>query len=75
MKISLLILLSIFSTAAFADIFVPSYQKRDGTNVPSHYRSEPNNIRNDNYSTQGNYNPYTGREGTKPRDNGFGSSY
>lgn len=74
MKISLLILLSIFSISAFADVFVQPYQRSDGTNVQGYNRTSPNNTRNDNYSTQGNTNPYNGREGTKPRDNGFGNS-
>lgn len=29
-----------------------------------HYRSTPNSSRYDNYSTKGNYNPYTGKKGS-----------
>lgn len=33
-------------------------------------RTSPNHTKNDNYSTKGNVNPYTGEEGTKPGDGG-----
>lgn len=36
--------------------------------VAPHMQTNPNNTRNDNFSTHGNFNPYTGTEGTKPRD-------
>ncbi len=32
--------------------------------MPS-YRSSPNKTKLDNYSTRGNYNPYTGKTGTR----------
>ncbi len=32
--------------------------------MPS-YRTSPNKTKLDNYSTKGNYNPYTGKMGTK----------
>jgi len=35
--------------------------------VQPHYQSSPNGTVNDNYSTQGNVNPYTGAYGTRPR--------
>ncbi len=47
------------------DVKVKSYFRNDGTEVESYYRTKPNNSLWDNYSTQGNYNPYTGRKGTK----------
>lgn len=34
--------------------------------VKGHYRTRPNNTINDNYSTVGNINPYTGKAGTVP---------
>lgn len=61
-----------FSITAFADTWVNGYQKRDGSYVQGHYKSRSNNTRNDNYSTRGNRNPYTGSYGTKPRDNNYG---
>lgn len=44
---------------------VHGYTRRDGTYVQPHVRSEPNQHRYDNYSSQGNTNPYTGERGTQ----------
>lgn len=49
-------------------VHVKGYTKKDGTYVAPHERTAPNHTKNDNYSTKGNVNPYTGKEGTKPRD-------
>jgi len=43
---------------------VRSYYRADGTYVESHYRTLPNRSTWDNWSTKGNYNPYTGERGT-----------
>ncbi len=51
------------------DVYVDGYYRNDGTYVKPHYMSSPNNTRNDNFSTYGNVNPYTGERGTKHRDN------
>ncbi len=51
-----------------ADVTVKEYTKKDGTVVETHKRTAPNNTKNDNYSTKGNINPYTGKPGTKPGD-------
>lgn len=48
---------------------VNSYYKKNGTFVSSYHATNPNSTKNDNYSTQGNINPYTGAIGTKPADN------
>jgi hypothetical protein len=66
------------SAGAFADTYVDGYFKRDGTYVPGHYRSSPNSSNWDNYSSQGNRNPYSGSEGSRARDyspgaNNYGS--
>jgi hypothetical protein len=62
-------LLSIFVvSAAHADTYVNGYTRRDGTYVQGHYRSNANSTYNDNYSTRGNYNPYTGEAGHRHRD-------
>ena len=50
--------------AAFADNYTRPYTRRDGTQVPGHYSSEPNQQRYDNYSGRGNTNPYTGERGS-----------
>src|SRR5689334_6919142 len=51
----------------------PTYRS-NGSYVEGHYRTNPNNTRNDNWSTVGNTNPFTGQAGTKPRDS-YNSSY
>ncbi len=53
-----------FALPAFADVYVQGYMKKDGTYVPGYYRTTPNDTKLDNYSTQGNVNPYTGKPGT-----------
>lgn len=42
---------------------VGGYYRSSGTYVMPHYRTSPNSYRFDNYSSQGNYNPYTGKKG------------
>ena len=44
---------------------VRGYTKKDGTYVAPHQRTSPNKSKMDNWSTKGNVNPYTGKEGTK----------
>jgi len=44
---------------------VRGYKKRNGTYVMPHYRTSPNRSLFDNWSTKGNLNPYTGKQGTK----------
>ena len=67
--------LSFFTLSAsvsFADQEVRGYTRKDGTYVRGYTRSDSNDTRNDNYSTRGNVNPYTGSYGTKPRDEDSG---
>jgi len=73
-KAILALVLSVMAASALAQVSVRGYTKKDGTYVAPHYRSSPNSTRNDNYSTKGNVNPYTGKEGTKDPDAG-GYSY
>lgn len=40
------------------------YKPSTGTYVMPSYRTSPNKTKIDNYSTKGNYNPYSGRKGT-----------
>ena len=63
--VSGLILLSL-SGVAFADEYIQGYQRKDGTYVQPHYRSQPDGNPYDNYSYPGNTNPYTGQ--TAPGD-------
>lgn len=52
------------SSAAFADNYVNGYYRNNGTYVEPHYKSDSNGTKFDNYSSQGNTNPYTGKSGT-----------
>lgn len=47
---------------------VSGYTRKDGTPVAPSHATNPNGTRNDNYSTKGNVNPYTGKPGTKRPD-------
>lgn len=63
---------------ADAQTYVNGYYRKDGTYVSGHYRSERNSTNHDNYSTVGNYNPYTGSTGSVAKDysssaNNYGS--
>ncbi len=44
------------------------YQRSNGTYVEGHYKTESNNTNLDNFSTQGNTNPYTLQSGTRAQD-------
>ena len=45
------------------------YQKSNGTYVQGHYKTESNSTNLDNFSTQGNSNPFTSESGSRARDN------
>jgi hypothetical protein len=64
MKKLVLILAALVVVSAFADEYVQGYVRRDGTYVQPHFRSAPDSNPFNNYSTQGNTNPYTGQTGT-----------
>lgn len=68
MKKILTFLFLTVSTMSYADYYTSPYYRNDGTYVSGGYRSNPNSTNHDNYSTQGNYNPYTGSYGSKARD-------
>ena len=48
--------------------YVNGYYRSNGTYVQGHYRTTPNYTRNDNWSTKGNVNPFTGAAGTQRGD-------
>ncbi|MED4287525.1 hypothetical protein P4680_00790, partial [Priestia megaterium] len=77
--IALLVFLIFGATIqAQADVSVRGYYRKDGTYVRPHMRSDPDGNFNNNWSTKGNINPYTGEEGTKtsPSDGGsYDSDY
>ena len=52
MKILILILAALTSSAAFADKFVNGYVRKDGTYVAPHLRSSPDQYRSNNYGSQ-----------------------
>lgn len=64
MKTAIALVLVFVSLSATAQVHVKGYVKKDGTYVAPHERTAPNDTKMDNYSTKGNVNPYTGKEGT-----------
>ena len=61
--------------AASADTYVAPYVTKNGTFVEGHWRSSSNSTKTDNYSSQGNVNPYTGKQGSEnPYDQPMPSS-
>lgn len=64
MKIIIASVLALAAASATAQVHVHGYTKANGTYVAPHEKTEPNHTINDNYSTKGNVNPYTGKEGT-----------
>jgi hypothetical protein len=70
MKFSLCLLIaSAFAPYCFADDYVNGYTRSDGTYVEGHYRSKADGNSYNNYSSEGNTNPYTGTNGTKSNSN------
>lgn len=81
MRISLIIAvvaLSLASGSAYAQYYggygtgsnpnshsTRGYTTRSGAYVAPHQSTNPNSTQRDNYGTRGNYNPYTGRTGTR----------
>ncbi len=53
---------------------VRPYVKKNGTYVQPHRRTVENRTNRDNYTTTPNYNPYTGKKGTRTPDNNFNYS-
>jgi hypothetical protein len=65
MKKYAVLLAGLLAGSAFAnDVYHQGYTRSDGTYVAPHYQTAPDNTRLNNYSTQGNVNPYTGQAGT-----------
>ena len=59
--------MSFAQNAQAKDVYVNGYTRSDGTQVRGHYRSEPDHSYDNNWSTEGNTNPYTGERGTNER--------
>lgn len=61
----LLFAVGLLASVADAQVRVRGYTRKDGTYVKPHYRSRPDGNFDNNWSTAGNVNPYTGKIGTK----------
>ena len=57
--------LSVFAKGSHA---TKSYTKKDGTHVASSRATNPDKTKRNNYSSKGNSNPSSGKEGTKSPD-------
>ncbi len=57
--------LVIVGATALGQVRVRGHVRRDGTYVQPHYRSNPDGSFYNNWSTQGNVNPYTGEPGKR----------
>jgi hypothetical protein len=66
MKIMVCLALTALCGSVFAQGTVArqGYFNKYGTYVAPSYATAPNSTKLDNYSTKGNYNPYTGKMGT-----------
>ena len=63
-KLIIAVTVLLLSAQAFArDVHVDGYTRSNGTYVQPHYRSAPDNTPTNNYSYDGNVNPYTGEIG------------
>jgi|GEM_PF-932372 hypothetical protein len=58
-------LLSVLPADAGGSVRVRGYFRKNGTYVSPHYRSSPDGIFSNNWSTKGNINPFTLEEGTR----------
>ena len=56
--------IALLALPAVAQVHVRGYMRSNGTYVHSYERSAPDNTVTNNYSYQGNTNPYTGATGT-----------
>lgn len=70
-NLAITLLLAATAVSAQAQTHVNGYTRSNGTYVESHQRSVGNSTQSDNWSTQGNTNPYTGQAGTR-RDCTYG---
>jgi hypothetical protein len=73
MKCIMLVACVAVATPALAQSshYVRGYTTKNGTYVAPHYQTNPDSSLLNNWSTKGNYNPYTGKPGTV---NPYGSS-
>lgn len=62
--VALFSLLAPTVASAQGSVYHRGYTRSDGTYVAPHHQSAPDGSRFNNWSSQGNVNPYTGRPGT-----------
>lgn len=65
LTLALILFLSAHSVEAKVVSVRGYYKPSTGAYVMPSHRTSPNTTKLDNYSTRGNYNPYTGKIGTK----------
>lgn len=68
MKLALIALAVVFSAAAQAkggSHRVSGHTTKSGKDVAPHHATNPNHSKHDNWSSKGNTNPHTGKQGTK----------
>lgn len=53
----------VFASNVDASVRVRGYTTKRGTYVAPSYRSNPDRVKFNNYSSKGNYNPYSGKKG------------
>lgn len=73
MKVFILIIMSLCANLVQADEYVNGYTRNNGTYVSPYHRSSPDGSMYNNYSTQGNTNPYTGSQGTVSPYSNYGN--
>lgn len=61
----LFVMMFVMASICGASVRVKGYARKDGTYVQPHRRTEPDSNKNNNWSSKGNTNPYTGKRGTK----------
>ena len=57
------VLSAVFPVFAAGSHSVKGHMKKDGTYIAPHRQTNPDQLRRNNYSSEGNSNPYTGRQG------------
>ncbi|MBU3146955.1 hypothetical protein [Clostridium sp. CF012] len=66
--------INVFAKDKGGVVNVKGYYTKNGTYVKPHYRTSPDSTLNNNWSTKGNVNPYTGKEGTIDPDSVIGNN-
>lgn len=67
-----IMLATLMTSPVFAQ-YVNGYYRSNGTYVQGYHRTQADSSRFNNYSTKGNYNPYTGERGhVDPYKNSYG---